>query len=334
MTEINKLSYIDTDNTIPYKNLALEEHLFYRCQADEVILYLWRNENTIVVGRNQNIWKECLVEELKANGGYPVRRLSGGGAVYHDFGNLNFTFLVQQQNYDVNKQVEVILQAMLKLGIEAEKTGRNDIHINGKKFSGNAFYAQSPYCYHHGTIMINVNLDELTRYLTVSKEKLSGKGVDSIHSRVTNLIDYRPDLTLDELRQALRSAFEEVYGLKSEEIVLSEAEWEDIYKREKRFSSWDWIYGREIPFKNVLNHKFDWGLLEMEYAVNSGIIQDIVFYTDALKTDIFEALPKLLIDIPYEREAMAKAILSYKSDQELEQQMTVDLANWIKGLSM
>ena len=227
---IDKLTFIDTDNTYPYQNLAVEEYLLLHCGENECILYLWQNRNTIVIGRNQNAWKECLVSKLEEENGFLVRRLSGGGAVYHDLGNLNFTFLVRKPNYDLNKQLDVILRAVQKLGVHAEKSGRNDILVDGHKFSGNAFYEQGDYCYHHGTLMVNVNLSELSKYLTVSKEKLQSKGVDSVRARVANLSEYAPNMTMDLLREKLLEAFEEVYGLKADTLKVEDLDAEDIAK--------------------------------------------------------------------------------------------------------
>ena len=169
------LTYIESGQFHPYKNLAVEEYLLLHCEPQECILYLWQNQNTVVIGRNQNAWKECKVDSLEENGGHLARRLSGGGAVYHDLGNLNFTFLVSKENYSIDRQLEVIVKAVQKLGAKAEKSGRNDILIDGKKFSGNAFYEQEQHCYHHGTLMMNVNKEMLSKYLTVSKEKLQSK---------------------------------------------------------------------------------------------------------------------------------------------------------------
>jgi len=219
---VEKITYIESGQFHPYKNLAVEEYLLLHCEPQECILYLWQNQNTVVIGRNQNAWKECKVESLEENGGHLARRLSGGGAVYHDLGNLNFTFLVSKENYSIDRQLEVIVKAVQKLGAKAEKSGRNDILIDGKKFSGNAFYEQEQHCYHHGTLMMNVNKEMLSKYLTVSKEKLQSKGVDSVKSRVTNLVDYIPDLTLEALKKALREAFEEVYGLTSNECKMED----------------------------------------------------------------------------------------------------------------
>mgnify|MGYP004479750105 CR=1 FL=1 len=140
---VTKLTYIESNQVNPYKNLAVEEYLLLHCEDKECILYLWQNQNTVVIGRNQNAWKECKVTKLEEENGHLARRLSGGGAVYHDLGNLNFTFLVNKDEYSLEKQLQVIINAMGRLGLKAEKSGRNDILIDGKKFSGNAFCLQA-----------------------------------------------------------------------------------------------------------------------------------------------------------------------------------------------
>ena len=142
---IKKIYTIESGCFNPYQNMGLEEYLMYQAGEDECILYLWQNERTVVIGRNQNAWKECQTEELEGDGGYLARRLSGGGAVFHDLGNLNFTFLVRKENFNVEKQTEVILRAVNSLGIHAEKSGRNDITVDGCKFSGNAYLRSGDY---------------------------------------------------------------------------------------------------------------------------------------------------------------------------------------------
>ena len=255
---IEQLTYIETDNTHPYKNLAVEEYLLLHCRENECILYLWQNQNTVVAGRNQNVWKECLVSRLEEDNGHIVRRLSGGGAVYHDLGNLNFTFLVRKENYDVSKQLDVILKAVQKLGIAAEKSGRNDILADGRKFSGNAFYEKGDHCYHHGTLMVNVNMEDLSKYLTVSKEKLESKGVDSVRSRVVNLSEYVPELSIDLLKEKLREAFGEVYGLPVNTCETEDLNEKEIKERTIHFASWDWIFGKKLDFQYELSHRFSW----------------------------------------------------------------------------
>ena len=179
--------YLISDSTDPYHNLALEQLLFDHCEHDSVILYLWQNNNTIVIGKNQEPYNECRVDEFLRDNGRIARRRSGGGAVFHDLGNLNFTFLVPTADYDLDKQLKVIELACEKLGVKVERSGRNDILADGRKFSGNAFYKNGPRAYHHGTLMVDVDREKMGRYLNPSKAKLSSKGVDSVRSRVVNL---------------------------------------------------------------------------------------------------------------------------------------------------
>ena len=209
---INRLIWLETDNTYPYRNLAMEEYMTNHVPDGTCILFLWQNRHTVVIGRNQNCWKECRVNFLEEEGGYLVRRLSGGGAVFHDLGNLNFTFIVRKPDYDVDRQLQVILEAVRRLGIQAEKTGRNDITVEGRKFSGNAFYQTGDCCYHHGTLLVHADKENMSRYLNVPREKLASKGVSSVKSRVANLDEFCPGLTVDRVKAALAEAFSQVYG--------------------------------------------------------------------------------------------------------------------------
>ena len=327
---VEKITYIESGQFNPYKNLAVEEYLLLHCEPQECILYLWQNQNTVVIGRNQNAWKECKVESLEENGGHLARRLSGGGAVYHDLGNLNFTFLVSKENYSIDRQLEVIVKAVQKLGAKAEKSGRNDILIDGKKFSGNAFYEQEQHCYHHGTLMMNVNKEMLSKYLTVSKEKLQSKGVDSVKSRVTNLKEYLPELTLEELKKALRESFEEVYGLKAEEKKMEDLDAAKIEEKIAHFSSWKWLYGRKLDFQYELSHRFAWGGLTLQFQVEAGKIKDVEVYSDALNIELAEAIPKFLKGIKYRKETMCVQLgLFWSKDKTIENMMN-DVIAWIQ----
>ena len=210
---IQTLTTYESMTTDPYTNLAVEEYLTFHAEPGECILYLWQNAHTVVIGRNQNCWKECRVSELEADGGHLVRRLSGGGAVYHDLGNLNFTFCMRKEDADVDRQLQVIIEAVASFGLTAEKTGRNDVAINGQKFSGNAFFDSKGCYYHHGTLLLNVDTASMSRFLNPSKAKLQSKGVSSVRSRVVNLSSLCPHITVDTMKQAMFTAFSKVYGL-------------------------------------------------------------------------------------------------------------------------
>lgn len=311
---IDKLKYIVTTQTNPYQNLALEEYLLKNVQDNECILYLWQNERTVVIGKNQNPWKECRIAELEEDGGRLVRRLSGGGAVFHDLGNLNFTFLVTKENYSVERQLEVILEAVRQLGIPAEKTGRNDISVEGRKFSGNAFYSDGHHNYHHGTLLVNVDMSMLSHYLNVSRDKLVSKGVESVRSRVTNLTEYDSTLTIDIMKSKLIQAFGRVYGLIPEQMATSSINPIELELLERKFASWKWLYGRKLEFNYSISKRFGWGDIDIRLDIQSGVIKDCAVYSDSLETQLFELLPQVLINCPFSSTAMIKALQDITSD--------------------
>ena len=296
---IKRIRYIISTDTNPYKNLALEEYLLKHVTEEECILYLWQNERTVVIGKNQNPWKECKIAELESVGGKLVRRLSGGGAVFHDLGNLNFTFLVTKDNYNVERQLEVILEAVRQRGIPAEKTGRNDISVEGRKFSGNAFYSEGHQCYHHGTLLINVDMSMLSHYLNVSRDKLKSKGVESVRSRVTNLIEYDTTLTLASMKQELIHAFRKVYELEPECFCMERGEHEELRELENKYASWEWNYGKKLDFNYSLRHRYSWGDIDLNLVISSGVIKDCICYSDALETQLFEKLNHSLLGCPF-----------------------------------
>ncbi len=331
---IEKITYIESPQTYPYNNLAVEEHLLLNCREDECILYLWQNRHTIVIGRNQNAWKECLVSKLEEDEGHLVRRLSGGGAVYHDLGNLNFTFLVTKENYNLDRQLQVIIKAIEKFGIKAEKSGRNDILIDGRKFSGNAYYETGTQCYHHGTIMIDVNISELSKYLTVSKHKLQSKGVDSVKSRVANLKEFNPEITVDSLKKKLLEAFEEVYELKADIITVEDLDSDDIKTRREHFESWDFKFGKKINFEYEISNRFNWGEILFQIKVDSGIIEDIAVFSDSLKTEFILELPSHLKGCRYSKADVCSKINDIKVENEAEKDMKLSIISWLENIDL
>ena len=283
----------------PYENLAIEEHLLDTVEEGCCILYLWRNQNTVVIGRNQNVWKECRTSLLEEEGGHLTRRLSGGGAVFHDLGNLNFTFLVREEDYDLDRQLEVIRRACLALGLQAERSGRNDVLVDGRKFSGNAFYHSKGHAYHHGTLLIGVDGAKMGRYLSPSKAKLQAKGVDSVRARVVNLSELVPDLTCDKMEEHMIAAFEQVYGMKAQRITDQELDWPRIRALRERNASREWLYGPRLPLSFECEERFDWGGIQLQMHVESGVVTQAKVYSDAMEWDLAPALERALTGSPF-----------------------------------
>ena len=277
---ISKLQFYISDCLDPYTNLATEKYLLDNVSDDEVILYLWQNQNTVVIGKNQNALAECRCSLLEKEGGKLARRLSGGGSVFHDIGNLNFTFICESKNYDLSRQMEVIQKACLLAGISAEVSGRNDILSDGKKFSGNAFYNSKGKSYHHGTILISADKEKLQRYLTPPKAKLLSKGVKSVKSRVINLSEIAPDLTTSKMKEYMLTAFKQVYALSPTPYNITDTK--EIESLSEKYSAWEYLYAPSFPFSFSCEGNFPWGNIEIQLDVKSGVIQSAKIYTDAM----------------------------------------------------
>ena len=205
---MSKLQVVISNQYNPFLNRAVEQYLTDNQKEDTVTMYLWKNQQTVVIGYNQNPYSECNVQLLLDEGGHLMRRGTGGGAVYHDLGNINFSFVADKALYDVHKQLSVIQDALLSYGLQTEISGRNDLTCQGKKFSGNAFAKGQKNDLHHGTILIKTNGAMMQRYLIVDKAKLMKNGVRSVASRVINLSELVPDLTSENIKQPLIASFE------------------------------------------------------------------------------------------------------------------------------
>lgn len=305
---IRKIALYESASYDPYYNLAVEQHLLETVEEGCCILYLWQNENTVVIGRNQNAWKECRTSLLEQEGGHLARRLSGGGAVFHDLGNLNFTFLIPQADYDLDRQFSVIREAARSFGIPAEKSGRNDVLADGRKFSGNAFYKNGTQAYHHGTLLMDVDTERMGRYLNPSKAKLQSKGVDSVRSRVVNLRELNPDITIPSLKAAMAEAFARVYGLPLEKLPEEALDKAYIDSLRQRNGSWEWLYGQKIPFTFEWEDRFPWGGIQVALQVENGIVQQAKVYSDAMDWSIAPKLEQALIQCRFSPEALQERI--------------------------
>ena len=314
---IEKLYIYNSTCVDPYFNIATEKLLLESVEENACILYLWQNQNTVVIGRNQNAWVECRTSLLEDEGGKLARRLSGGGAVFHDIGNLNFTFLMRDEDFDVDRQLSVIQEACASFGLSAEKSGRNDLLVQGYKFSGNAFYHTQGHAYHHGTLLIDADMEKLSRYLTPSKAKLEAKGVASVRSRVTNLKLLSPSLTCEMMAQQMEKAFEKVYGHDAEKITLSEKDIEKIKEYTGELSSWNWLYGPRLPFTFSCEERFAWGGISLQLQVESGHIKLAQVYSDAMDWEISDEVTKALLGCRFTCTDMKKAITDIVKDREV-----------------
>lgn len=228
--------YVMGNSTSPYFNLALERKLLTKAVGENVILFLWQNDNTIVLGRNQDVYRECRVKEFLNDKGTLARRLSGGGAVYHDLGNLNFSLIGEKGIMEHYPSHQLIVSMLRENGLEAEFNGRNDLLVKGRKVSGSAFYVNGNTQCLHGTLLVYTDIGKMERYLTPGKEKLLRNSVGSVGTRVANLADFSEQVTVERLCETLI----EMTGAHPLETgkfpVLEEG---DIQK----FSAKEWIYG-------------------------------------------------------------------------------------------
>lgn len=283
----------------PYYNLALEEDLLKQVQQDEVILYIWQNEKTVVIGRNQNPYLECDVSQLSSNGVRLARRISGGGAVYHDLGNVNFTFIYKESNKDLEKQLNVIKKAVEAFDVAVELSGRNDLTIQGQKFSGHAFYAEDGNEFHHGTLMVDVDVNQLAKVLKPSKLKMEAKGITSVKSRVINLKTLKPSFSVGKLIDSLMYYFEEDYGGTSKPLEYNS----QCYKPKnlQKYKDPGWIYGECPKYDVMLERKTSLGIVQALLSVENGKIKKLKIYTDSLSIVHNEQIEQQFIGMEFDQ---------------------------------
>ena len=273
----------------PWLNLAIEEDLLDRVKPGSMTLYLWQNERTVVIGRNQNALEECRTELLEKEGGRLARRLSGGGAVFHDLGNCNFTFLAKPKSYDFERQIKVLIAALRYLGIEACFGGRNDITVEGRKVSGNAFYRGRNGRFQHGTILVSVDMEKMSRYLSPSKAKLASKGVASVRSRVANLSEIRPGIGIAEVKDALRCLFQQEFG-KAEILEPAALSKKRLAELHEKYASREWVYGKSPVFDLQLENRFEWGGIQIGLTVKGGKVVEGRVFSDAMDAEAIAGL--------------------------------------------
>ena len=307
-----KLSYLDLTTTDPAFNLAMEQYVFDSLPADRMYVMLWQNDNAIIIGKHQNTLAEINEAYVREKGIKVVRRLSGGGAVYHDLGNLNFTIIADagdDDQMDFQLFCQPVLNALQKLGVKAELNGRNDLTIDGRKFSGNAQYQKNGRVMHHGTILFDSNPEVLANALQVDEEKIKAKGVRSVRSRVTNVRPHLPkDMSLPEFRQLLlENILEETPG---EAYPLTDADVAAVTAIQKeRYGTWQWNYGASPACDLQLRRRFEGcGTVEAYLKLNHGIIEGLTFRGDFFSAEDPATLASQLAGLSHRRAVLEKAL--------------------------
>lgn len=324
----NRFFYYINPSLDPHHTLAAEEYMLKYIEPGDVVMYLYTHEDSVIIGKHQNAWAECRHEQLLADGGKLARRISGGGAVFHDIGNLNFSFIAAHDTYDVHRQLKVMLDAANLFGIHAEFSGRNDIMANGRKFSGNAFCRRKNGSFHHGTILIDSDMDKLSQYLAVSKDKIESKGISSVRARVVNLKELNPDISPQKMTEALLKAYKAEYGDPQPYPFTDEAraEIEELAARNK---SWEWLFGESPQFDITIKTRFAWGGIELMLDLKDAVIRKAQVFSDAMDADFIDGIAPALIGCTFRSADLAQRIRAISHAPEQEPILS-DLAAYIE----
>lgn len=296
----------------PMINLAIEEYCLKYLDPEETYLLFYINQPSIIIGKNQNTIEEINTKYVEDNGIKVVRRLSGGGAVYHDKGNLNFSFITKDDGdsfHNFKKFTEPVIKALEKLGVKAELSGRNDIMADGRKISGNAQFATRGRIFSHGTLLFDSEIEHVVSALNVKKEKIESKGIKSIRSRVANISELMDQkMTTEEFRKILLSYIFDTNG-DVPEYRLTEKDWEKIHEISRdRYQKWEWNYGRSPKFNLQHSKRFPAGSIDLRLEVKKGIIQDCKIFGDFFGVGDIADIEKRLIGQKYDRKTISDVL--------------------------
>jgi lipoate-protein ligase A len=284
--ELKKIVFYESESFNPYLNLAMEEKLLDCAKSDTVYFYLWQNKNTVVIGKNQCATDECNLSLMNQDNITLARRSSGGGAVYHDLGNLNFTFILPNKFYDKRRQLEVVQKALSQFNLNSTFSGRNDLLINGYKISGQAYLEKENYSLHHGTLLVDVVIENLGKYLKIDSTKLQKHGVKSHRQRVKNIKNFNDEVTIDSMKKALKKAVCEVYNLPLIEGELINADFQ-------KYGSKEWLY--RLSFKGIrLRNRYEYGLIDIHMQVANSIVSNVIVNSDLMDVFLIEEIQKQL----------------------------------------
>jgi lipoate-protein ligase A len=320
-TEKTKLRILHSNSNDPFINLATEDWIFNECDPSYQYLYLWRNDKTVVIGRHQNPYKECHLQRMEEDNVQLTRRRSGGGAVYQDLGNTIFTFLSPRGQYNKNVNFEILLNALKNgFAITGQISGRNDLIISknehpnfaNRKFSGCAFKVAPDRAFHHGTLLVDLDLNALQRYLNPHKLKLQSKGVSSVAARVVNLKEINPNITHERLNAEIVRSFLKQYNETADVDKIEEIDQNQLLndpafqKYHNELRAWDWRFGQTPEFTNNFETRFDWGLVDVYIQSQDGLITSVRIFSDTLFPIVIELFEKEL----YGRKLSSEAIIA------------------------
>ncbi|HKN03009.1 MAG TPA: lipoate--protein ligase LplA [Buttiauxella sp.] len=330
------LRLLISDSYDPWFNLAVEECIFRQMPATQRVLFLWRNADTVVIGRAQNPWKECNTRRMEEDNVRLARRSSGGGAVFHDLGNTCFTFMAGKPEYDKSVSTAIVVNALNTLGISATASGRNDLEVDTaegvRKVSGSAYKETLDRGFHHGTLLLNADLSRLANYLNPDKKKLEAKGITSVRGRVANLSELQPGLTHEQICDAVREALFAYYGERVEAEHISPDALPDLPGFAETFarqSSWEWNFGQAPAFSHLLERRFTWGGVELHFDVEKGHITRTQIFTDSLNPAPLEALAARLQGCLYRSEMLQQQCETLIADFPEQEMELRELSGWI-----
>ena len=303
--------------TDPRINLAIEEYVLKNMdiEKDDYLLF-YINQPSIIIGKNQNTIEEINTDYVDENGIIVVRRLSGGGAVYHDLNNLNFSFLTKDDGdafMNYRRFTKPVVDALKKLGVDAELSGRNDILAEGKKVSGNAQFVTKGRMFSHGTLLFKTDIDAVVGSLKVKQDKIESKGIKSVRSRVGNISDFlKEPMTVEAFRlEILKSIFDGEENIQYYE--LTEEDWANIHQlSEERYQQWEWNYGRSPKFNIQKTKRFPQGGVDLRFEVVQGLIEDMQIFGDFFGIGDVEEIERALKGVRYERASIEEALQKFE----------------------
>lgn len=309
------MKFIDNEGiTDPRINLALEEYVLQNFGEEDTYLLFYINEPSIIIGRNQNTLEEINTDYVDSNGIKVVRRLSGGGAVYHDEGNLNFSFITKDDGdsfHNFAKFTQPVVKALNKIGVPAELLGRNDLLVEGRKISGNAQFSTKGRMFSHGTLMFDSEIDHVVSALNVNKEKIKSKGIKSIRSRVANISEFMEEkISMNEFKDLILRYIFDVGDVKDvPRYKLTKEDWDKVHEiSQNRYQTWDWNYGKSPSFNKKASHKFPSGLLDVRLDVKKGVIENCTIFGDFFGVGEVEVIEQNLTGVKYELKEIEEAL--------------------------